>query len=113
MVRKEAYEAVDGYRSLKRTRRTEDYDLYLRMYALGIQGYNLQEKLYYYNQSMETLGKRKFNHRLDEVALRIEGFSRLGLMPKGIVYCFKPILSGIIPNSIKQKRLYKQHRIKE
>lgn len=110
MVRKEAYRKVDGYRVLKRTQRTEDYDLYMRMYANGIKGYNLQDKLFYYSQSFETLTKRKFKHRIDEMLCRIEGFKLLKLYPKGIIYIWKPILSGIIPNFIKQKRLKKRLR---
>lgn len=112
MVRKEVYDSVGGYRSIPKTRRTEDYDLYLRIYATGVKGYNLQEKLFYYTQSMQTLGKRKFKHRIDEVSVRFEGFKKLGLMPKGLLYCLKPILSGLVPNGIKQKRLHKMCRKK-
>ncbi len=102
MVRKEIYDAVNGYRVLKKTQRTEDYDLYMRMYAIGARGFNIQEKLLYYTQSRETLSKRKFKHRIDEVACRFEGFQKLGLYPKGYLYLLKPIVAGLIPNFIKQ-----------
>lgn len=108
MVRKTAYDKVNGYRVLSKTQRTEDYDLYMRMYAIGLKGYNMQEKLFYYSQSFETLTKRKFKHRIDEMLCRIEGFKLLKLYPKGIIYVFKPIVSWMIPNYLKQKRLKKR-----
>lgn len=111
MVRKSAYDRVGGYRALKKTRRTEDYDLYMRMYASGSKGYNIQENLFYYTQSFETLSKRKFKHRIDEVLCRYEGFKTLNLYPKGYFYLLKPILSGLIPNSIKNKNLRRKLRI--
>lgn len=103
MVRKEAFKEVNGYRVLKKTERTEDYDLYLRLYALGMQGYNIQEFLLYYNQCAHTLAKRKLKHRLDEVACRYEGFKNLGLLPKGYVFLLKPVISVLIPNFFKAK----------
>lgn len=105
MVRRSAYDKVNGYRVLGRTQRTEDYDLYMRMYAIGIKGYNLQEKLFYYTLSSETLYKRKFKHRIDEMMCRMEGFHLLKLYPLGAPYVFKPIISGLIPNYMKMRRL--------
>lgn len=113
MVRKEVYDLVGGYQVLSRTQRTEDYDLYMRMYANGVQGYNLQEKLFYYTQSFETLSKRRLKHRLDELLCRYEGFKLLELYPKGYLYLLKPIISGLIPNKVKQKRMYKRWRVKK
>lgn len=113
MVRREAYKVVNGYRVLRKTERTEDYDLYLRLYAAGIKGYNIQEKLFYYTQSTDTFTKRRFRHRLDEVACRFEGFKNLKLYPKGYVYLLKPIISGLIPNKVKQYRLKKKLQLKE
>lgn len=46
MMRKEALDNCQGYRISKETRRCEDLDLFMRMYAKGYKGYNIQEKLY-------------------------------------------------------------------
>ena len=45
---KEALDKCHGYRIAKETRRCEDLDLFMRMYAMGYKGYNIQEKLYEY-----------------------------------------------------------------
>lgn len=111
MVRKEAYDFVQGYRVSWKTERTEDYDLYMRLYAAGYKGYNLQEKLFYYTQSKNTLIKRRFRHRIEEVACRYEGFRLLDLYPQGYCFLLKPIISSMEPNFLKQIRLKRKYRI--
>lgn len=100
---KECMDKVNAYRVKKTTRRTEDYDLFMRLYAEGFKGYNLQEYLYEYNEDMYGYKKRKFKYRIDEFFLRIEDFKLLGLMPKGILYIFKPIFSGLVPKKLLSK----------
>lgn len=46
MVRKEAYQAVEGYSVAKKLLRVEDYHLWVKMYAKGYKGMNIQESLY-------------------------------------------------------------------
>ena len=111
MVRKVAYDCVNGYRVIKKTRRAEDYDLYFRLYQKNLIGYNLPDLLYKYTQSLETQSKRKFKHRLDEVSVRYEGFKNLKLFPKGYLYLLKPICSGLLPNRLKHKRMKKIYSI--
>ena len=41
MIRKEAYNAVNGYRDIPQTLGDEDYDLWFRLYSIGIKGYVL------------------------------------------------------------------------
>ncbi|WP_156908032.1 hypothetical protein [Atopococcus tabaci] len=48
LFRKEVLEAANGYTISKATQRAEDYDLFMRLYALGYKGYNFQEPLLYY-----------------------------------------------------------------
>lgn len=50
MIRKNAYETVNGYRISQETRRCEDIDLFMMMYVAGFKGYNIQEKLYSYRK---------------------------------------------------------------
>lgn len=91
---------VNGYRVKSTTKRTEDYDLFMRMYANNLKGYNIQEYLYQYSEDMYGYSKRKFKYRIDEVRVRLENFWKLGLMPIGIVFCIKPILIGIFPKRV-------------
>ena len=102
MIRRNALLDVDGYGVEKITKRTEDYDLFMRMYDKGYLGYNLQEVLFDYRMDRNGYKKQKFKYRLDEAVVRYRGFKKLGLLPKGTLYILKPILSGIVPISIKK-----------
>ena len=105
MMRKEALDKCDGYRIAKETRRCEDLDLFMRMYALGYKGYNIQEKLYEYRIVNDEKKKyRPMKYRIDEAVVRYKGYKSLKILNvKGFIYIIKPILIGLIP----QKLLYK------
>ena len=103
MIRKEAYDAVDGYRISKETRRCEDIDLFMRMYAKGYKGYNIQERLYLYRMVNDpNIKYRPMKYRVDEAIVKFKGYKAMGNLLLGIPYVIKPILVGLIP----QKLLY-------
>lgn len=109
MMRKSTLEIVKGYREVKAARRCEDYDLFMRLYAKGYKGYNIQENLYCYRMVNDLRVKhRPMKYRIDEAIIRYQGFRQSQLMPKGIIYVVKPILIGLIPQrilyEIKKKR---------
>lgn len=92
---------LDGYRVAKETRRCEDYDLFMRMYAAGMRGYNIQEKLYKYRVVRNSDKKyRPVKYRIDEAFVRYKGFKAMGIFWKGIPYILKPIIIGLIPQCI-------------
>ena len=99
------------YRSIKRTRRTEDYELLMRLYAGGHIGANLQEPLYYYREDKESLIRRKYRYRIDEAIVRTEGFYRLGILFFGITYIIKPLIVGLIPGSILMRMKKRYYRL--
>lgn len=104
MARRNAYDVVKGYRIAKETRRCEDYDLFMRMYTLGIKGYNIQEKLYKYRIVNNCKTKhRPMKYRIDEAIVRFKGYKNLGLYPQGIIYVLKPIIIGLIPATLFNK----------
>lgn len=110
MFRAEKLKNVKGYRVSKETRRAEDYDLFMRMYAQGMRGYNFKEPLLRYYLNDEAIKKRKYRYRIDELIVRYKGFKQLGLLPKGLIYVIKPIIVGIIPQNIMiklQKNYYR------
>lgn len=109
MVRSEAYIKAEGYDVNNYTRRTEDYDLFMRMYALGMKGYNLSEILFDYRMDDSGYKKQKFKYRIDEMIIKYKGFKSLKLFPRGYVYLIKPIISGLIPNGIKKKLYQKRY----
>lgn len=102
MMRRQALLSAGGYRVSKDTLRTEDYDLFMRMYALGFYGCNLKEPLLYY---FERRRPRRVHlaQRWREVKTRYRGFKALGLMPRGFFYVFKPLLTGLVPGRLKRK----------
>ncbi len=80
--------------------RSEDYDLFMRMYAKGFKGYNFQDTLLRYREDRNAHKKRKFKYTFAEARVRFRGFKKLHLLPKGFVYVIKPIIIGLIPARI-------------
>ena len=104
MFRKECLEYVGGYNESIIARRTEDYDLYMRLYAEGMRGYNIQRPLLRYLINMHIMkNKRLYRYRIDEAIIRYRGYQRLGLMPEGLLYIMKPLLVGLIPHRLLWK----------
>ncbi|MDF1494088.1 glycosyltransferase family 2 protein [Caproiciproducens sp. CPB-2] len=97
------------YHCEKITLRCEDYDLFMRMYALGMKGYNMQQPLYKVYEGQDAYQRRKYRYRIDEMKVRYRGFKNLGLMPKGFLYVMKPLIVGLLPSSflIKVRRTKK------
>jgi len=94
----------EGYREAKETRRCEDYDLFMNLYAKGCKGYNIQEKLYCYRIVNDPKMKyRPMKYRIDEAKVRLYGFRKMGVLSKGLPYVLKPILIGFIPQEIYYK----------
>lgn len=109
MFRKDILQKAGGYSEEKNCYRTEDYDLLLRLYGVGIRGYNLNEILYYIRRDENQYKRRKYRYRFNEARIRFLGFRKLGLMPKGIFYAAKPLIVGLIPipfMKIIQKKYY-------
>ena len=99
--RREIFDSKDNYyRVIKQTRRCEDYDLFMRLYAKGYKGCNIQEYLYNVREDKNALKRRKFIYRIDEIIIRKEGFKSLKLRRIYYIFILKPIIIGIIPNYI-------------
>lgn len=111
VMRKEILDKVNNYKVEKITRRAEDYDLFMRIYANGYKGYNIQEFLYQFRENRDAFKRRAYKYRLDEVQIRYRGFKMLGLMPKGFLYVIKPLIVGLIPQVILSKmRKYRKEK---
>lgn len=97
MIRKEAYDAVNGYRDIPHTLGVEDYDLWFRLYAEGYKGYILQEVLYHMFDGREAAKRRTFKRRLNEAWVRWKGYKMLKIPYIYRIYIMKPIIIGFIP----------------
>lgn len=100
MVRKSAYDLVNGYKEAWYTNRCEDYDLWMRMYANDLRGYNIDEILFQYYEGKDSFPKRKYKYRIGEAVMRAKGYKSLKMYPKGIIYVMKPLVSGILPPQV-------------
>ena len=99
MIRREAITAVGGYRVAKETRRCQDYDMYMRIYAKGYRGMNLNYALYYYRCDEANYKRRTFKARVGEYRIRLRGYKEMGVMPWAFPFAFIPFL-GYIKQSI-------------
>lgn len=113
MLRRRALADCGGYRVCLRTRRAEDYELLMRLYARGHQGANLQEPLYAYREDKAAQERRKFRFRMDEVLIRAQGFWLLRLYPKAIPYVIKPLLVGLLPSAVLAKLKMRHYHLCE
>lgn len=109
MARREAFEAVGGYTDDPKFLRVEDYDLWVKIYAAGYRGMNLEEPLYQMRDDRDAYSRRKFRFRLNEARV-IRKAIRLLKLPKWQYYrALRPILVGLMPmwlyKSLHKKRL--------
>ncbi|MCR5665895.1 MAG: glycosyltransferase [Eubacterium sp.] len=101
MYRADLFEHVAGYDEAKRTARCEDYELFMRLFHMGYQGYNIQEPLLDYRVSRNEYHTRAFKYYLYEGQIRLEGFRRLGVLwPKGWLYVLRPLASRLLPTKL-------------
>jgi len=103
VMRKDILMKSGCYRVAKETYRTEDIDLFMRLYAQGYRGYNIQENLYICREDRNAYGRRKYKYRIDEALIKYKGFKAMKLMPKGIPFVIKPLVIGLIPQRLLGK----------
>lgn len=100
MFRMDVLRRLRGYCESGRVRRAEDYDLFMRAYAAGFRGYNLQEVLLQYQEDRKSYQKRKYRYRVTECFVRLMGFKRLGILKGNIRYVLKPLAAGLVPANV-------------
>lgn len=100
MVRKEAFDKVNGYTVDKRLLRVEDYHLWMKMYAAGYKGYNIQEPLYQMRDDKDAYKRRKFKYRLNESYVKVQIIRTLNLPLYNYLFILKPIIIGLMPSKI-------------
>lgn len=100
VFRREALETVGGYSEDKRCVLCEDYDLFLRLYAKGLLGANLQQSLLVYTLPDTAKGNRRMCHRWNETVTRWRRFGDLGAFPSALPYVLKPLVVGLLPEPL-------------
>ena len=97
MVRKSAMDAVGGYSVSPKLLRVEDYHLWMKMYALGYRGYNLDECLYAMRDDRNAVARRTWKGSINVVRVHLLACKELNLSIKGYLYSFLPILKRMLP----------------
>lgn len=103
MFRRKALEAVGGYCEEPRCLGCEDYDLLLRIYEAGFIGMNIQEPFLVYTLPALGRKKRTMALRWNEGKTRYTRFKSLGLLPTAFPYVIKPIVVGLVPESMLER----------
>lgn len=100
MFRRTALNDIGGYRVAKETERGQDYDLLMRMYSNGFKGENLENYLYFYYETIETVKKRNLRRRLDGVKIRLKYYPWKNMSFFEKFKLIRTIVIGFIPSSL-------------
>ena len=103
MVKKEAFDAVGGYTVDNKLLRVEDYHLWVKMYAEGYRGININKPLYKMRDNRDAQARRKFRYRINAVYAKAYAVKNLKLPFYNYVYCALPILKGLVPRFLYRK----------
>ena len=93
IFKKDCINKVGGYRVAPDTRRCQDYDLFMRLYAHGFTGMNIKDELYIYRLDRDNINRRTMESEVMEFHLRLRNYKELGLMPWGFLFALKPFVS--------------------
>lgn len=114
IFRRAVIESANGYRVSPETRRTEDYDLVMRLAAQGDIGENLQEILYSVYEPQEAYLRHNAKTRLYEVRVRARGLRAMGSPVSDYIYLVKPLIMACVPRgmmrSVKRLQWKRQSR---
>lgn len=105
MMRKEGYDALEGYYVSHRTRKGQDLDMWFRFYAKGFKGYNIQEPLLKYHESLDDYKKkRNLSYSWGMTKTALHGF-KLNHFPFYLYpWAFKDTVSALLPRWLRFKR---------
>lgn len=112
MMRKRAYDRLNGYTVSKRTERGQDVDLWFRFFKEGYRGYVINDVLYKYSESISDFKRRTLKSAIGCIQTSLYGYKLLDIPMRYYICAFKPLLRVIFPNKllyfIKGKQNVKQ-----
>lgn len=114
MIRKDALIDVGCYSESSSIGRTEDYDLWCKLYSRGYKGYNLDDILINYYEARDSYTKRKFKYRICEYRLKKKWYKELGIHKKYYIYMYRPLIVGLIPPKLlmlHHKRVFRNNEL--
>lgn len=112
MVRKEAYDAVKGYSVSPWLLRLEDYNLWMKMYAVGYRGYNIGEYLYMMRDDRNAVVRRNVKARINGIYAHWIAYRTLHLSFIGFIkYTIGNLIRAFVPTFVYNyfhKKRFKQ-----
>ena len=97
MMRTDVLRTLNGYDTSEKCERVEDYDLWVRLYAAGYKGYNIQEVLYSMRDDRNAFVRRSLRNRLNESRIIFRAGLCFGRPAKGFFLCLVPIAKWFVP----------------
>lgn len=98
MCRTAVIKDVGGYSVDDHLLRVEDYHLWMKIYAAGYKGYNIQEPLYKMRDDRNALLRRNWKNRKNEIYVRRIGFKMLKLPWYTQIFTLRPFIAHIVPS---------------
>lgn len=96
MVRKSAFDIINGYTAEERVERVEDYYMWYKMYRAGLKGANLQEILYHMRNDKNAFARRKVKDRIKGYYINYEVCHNLGVKYARII-ALKNLMKAFVP----------------
>ncbi|MGP4060976.1 glycosyltransferase family 2 protein [Halobacillus sp. H74] len=103
MIRKSVLELVQGYTVASYTRRGQDFDLWCKIYSLGLKGEKLKGYVLYYREDKTAYKKRLFKYRLDSYKMKKMWRRSLNLPIYYELFAYKPLVAGLTPKFVLEK----------
>jgi len=102
MMRAHCVAEMSGYSEDPIVRQMEDADLFMRLYSAGYKGYNLPNVLLLYREDTDAVKRRTFTRALHATKASFRGYRSLGLLPIGMVWLLRPLLTSLVPSPLYQ-----------
>ena len=100
LVKKEAFDKVNGYSVGKKFVRVEDYDLWIKMYAAGFRGYGLGLPLYSMRDDQDAYKRRTFQNYINEAHAKRFAVRALNLPKWNYALTLRPYIVMLLPKKL-------------
>ena len=98
MIRTVVMKELNGYSESKICERVEDYDLWVRLYAAGYRGFNIQKPLYAMRDDRNAKNRRTLCARLNESAVSIRAGKAFGYPVYGLLRSAVSVIKWFVPD---------------
>lgn len=102
MARTNVFKAVGGYTVDDYLLRVEDYHLWFKIYAAGYKLYQMHDSHYMMRDDRNAMRRRTWKNRRNEFYVKWIGYPMIGLPWYYRIYCFRPVIIGLLPNALYQ-----------